>query len=47
LRRAMTDDALVDRAAQQNLELVRKVADRNLISARVFEYYQNLTYGNR
>jgi glycosyltransferase involved in cell wall biosynthesis len=43
--RAMTDDALVDRAADRNLELVRSIADRSIISPRVIRYYESLVGG--
>lgn len=42
LARAMTDDALVDAAAQRNLALVRRVADRDVIRPRVLEFYEQL-----
>ena len=42
LARAMTDDALVDAAAQKNLELVRRIASRDLIRPRVIEFYESL-----
>jgi glycosyltransferase involved in cell wall biosynthesis len=42
LARAMTDDALVDAAAQSNLKLVRSVANRDLIRPRVIEFYECL-----
>lgn len=42
LCRAMSDDALVDAAAQRNLELVRRIADRSKIKTRVIEYYERL-----
>lgn len=42
LFRAMTDDALVDHAAQRNLELVSKIADRSKIGPRVIGYYKTL-----
>ena len=42
LRQAMTDDALVDRAAERNLEVVSKIADRSKIRPRVIDYYQKL-----
>jgi glycosyltransferase involved in cell wall biosynthesis len=42
LSRAMNDDALVDQAAKNNFQLVRKVADRKTIKARVVDYYQKL-----
>ncbi len=42
LVRAMSDDALVDAAAEKNLELVRRVANRAEISRRVVAFYQEL-----
>jgi glycosyltransferase involved in cell wall biosynthesis len=42
LTRAMTEDALVDTAAKNNLELVKKVADRAAIRERVIQYYDTL-----
>lgn len=42
LERAMTDDALVDAAAQKNLALVRRIASRDLIRPRVIEFYETL-----
>ena len=42
LGRAMTDDALVDTAAERNLELVRRIASRDLIRPRVIEFYERL-----
>ena len=42
LGRAMTDDVLVDAAAQKNLELVRRIASRDLIRPRVIEFYERL-----
>jgi glycosyltransferase involved in cell wall biosynthesis len=42
LVRAMTDDDLVDRAAERNLALVRKIADRSKIGPRVIKYYEAL-----
>jgi glycosyltransferase involved in cell wall biosynthesis len=42
LCRALTDNALVDRAAARNRELVRQVADRAAIRPRVVEYYRTL-----
>ena len=42
IARAMTDDTLVDAAAKRNLELVRRIASRNLIRPRVIEFYENL-----
>ena len=37
---AMTNDALVDKAAQKNVELVRRIANRDLIRPRVIEFYE-------
>jgi len=45
LLRAMTDDTLVDRAAERNLENVSKIADRVKIRPRVVEYYKTLARG--
>lgn len=42
LVRAMTDDALVDAAAERNLALVKRVANRADIRERVFGFYQAL-----
>jgi glycosyltransferase involved in cell wall biosynthesis len=42
LARGMTDDQLVDGAAQRNLELVRRIANRELIRPRVIEFYESL-----
>ena len=42
LVRAMTDDALVDAAAERNLMLVRELADRTAIRPRVLELYDSL-----
>ena len=42
LERAMTDDALVDRAAQRNLELVAQIASRDRIRPRVIQFYEEL-----
>ena len=42
LVRAMTDDELVDRAAERNLELVRRLADRERIRPRVIRFYEEL-----
>jgi hypothetical protein len=44
LVRAMTDDALVDAASKRNLELVRRIASRDLIRPRVVEFYENLVH---
>jgi glycosyltransferase involved in cell wall biosynthesis len=42
LTRAMADDVLVDTAVKNNLELVKKVADREVIGRRVIGYYEML-----
>jgi glycosyltransferase involved in cell wall biosynthesis len=42
LVRAMTDDAMVDAAAQANLALVRRLADRDEIRPRVVAFYEQL-----
>jgi glycosyltransferase involved in cell wall biosynthesis len=42
LVRAMTDDELVDHCAQENLELVKKIADRKQIAVQVADFYQSL-----
>ena len=42
LARAMTDDLLVDAAAQRNLELVRRVANRDVIRPLVIAFYESL-----
>jgi glycosyltransferase involved in cell wall biosynthesis len=42
LTRAMTDDALVDAAAERNLALVRRVANRAEIRGRVVDFYERL-----
>ena len=47
LCRAMSDDALVDSAAERNLELVRSMADRSKIRPRVVSYYQHLAREGR
>lgn len=41
LTRAMTDDELVDRVAEQNLLLARRIADRSAIRPRVIEFYKD------
>ena len=38
----MTDDVLVDRASAENLELVRRLADRQHVRARVLGFYERL-----
>jgi hypothetical protein len=40
LARAMTDDTFVDVASQKNLELVSRIAARDLIRPRVIEFYE-------
>ncbi len=42
LTRAMTDDGLVDQAAERNLELVRRLANRSTIRKRVITFYEKL-----
>ena len=42
LVRAMTDDDLVEQAARNNLELVRRIADRASIGPKVVAYYEEL-----
>lgn len=42
LVRAMTDDNLVDTAAAENLELVKRIANRKEIRARVVNFYEEL-----
>ena len=43
LIRAMNDDDLVDRATDNNLELVGRLANRSLIGPRLIEYYNRLS----
>jgi hypothetical protein len=45
ITQAMTDDALVDSAATENLNVVRKRADRASIRPRVIEFYERLAAG--
>ena len=45
LIRAMTDDALVNEAAQRNLELVKRIANRDEVRARVVKFYESLAGG--
>ena len=40
--RAMNDDQLVDTATENNLELVKKIANRAIIKPKVIEYYYSL-----
>jgi glycosyltransferase involved in cell wall biosynthesis len=42
LIRAMTDDKLVDEAAQRNLELVSRIANRDEVRTRVVAFYKSL-----
>ena len=46
LVRAMNDDAMVDEAAQRNLALVRRVANRTAIRERVIDLYERLAAVN-
>jgi glycosyltransferase involved in cell wall biosynthesis len=39
---AMNDDALVDRAAESNLNLVRTIANRQIIRTNIVNYYEQL-----
>ena len=45
--RAMSDDALVDAAAERNLVLVEKLADRSRIRTDVIAYYSEIASMNR
>ncbi len=47
LTRAMTDDALVDAAAERNLALVSRIANRDVIGPRVVRYYNSLVATGR
>ena len=47
LVRAMTDDVLVDIAAERNLALVRELADRHAIRPRVVGLYESLAAARR
>jgi glycosyltransferase involved in cell wall biosynthesis len=44
LVRAMNDDALVDRAAEKNWTLVRRLANREVIRKQVIEFYNSICY---
>jgi glycosyltransferase involved in cell wall biosynthesis len=44
LVRALNDDQLVDRASENNLALVKMVADRSSIRPRVIKFYENLAH---
>jgi ribosomal protein S30 len=41
----MTDDALVERMAKENLQLVSRIANRREIQPRVVRFYQELAAG--
>jgi glycosyltransferase involved in cell wall biosynthesis len=43
LVRAMSDDRLVDSAAERNLKLISQLADRSVIGPQVVEFYRSLT----
>jgi hypothetical protein len=45
LVRAMSDDKLVDAVAERNLELVRRIANRDEVRARVVGFYECLAGG--
>jgi glycosyltransferase involved in cell wall biosynthesis len=47
LDRAMNDDALVDGAAQRNVEFVRRQSNRDFVRPRVIKYYEDLKSGVR
>jgi glycosyltransferase involved in cell wall biosynthesis len=47
LVRAMNDDDLVDNAAQNNLELVRRIANRSDVRRKAIELYTNIAQDNR
>jgi uncharacterized protein (DUF2336 family) len=47
LVRAMSDDELVDAAAEKNLELVRRIANRAEIRSRVVAFYEELADSQR
>jgi hypothetical protein len=47
LVRAFTDDSFVDEAAKRNLELVRRIANRDEVRARVVKFYHSLASGQR
>jgi hypothetical protein len=40
--RAMNDDTLVDSVTEENLRIVRKIANRTTIRRRVIKNYQNI-----
>ncbi|MDT5156643.1 MAG: hypothetical protein QOH51_1000 [Acidobacteriota bacterium] len=45
LIRAMTDDELVNAVAQRNLDLVKRIANRDEVRARVVKFYESLAGG--
>ncbi len=47
LVRAMNDDELVDQAAEANLQLVKKLADKNFLKNRLIEFYGNISQPSR
>jgi glycosyltransferase involved in cell wall biosynthesis len=47
LVRTMTDDALVDRIAATNKQVVRQLAGRDTFRPKVLEFYKSLAAGNR
>ena len=42
LVRAMTDDALVNESSQRNVELVKRIANRDEVRVRVVKFYESL-----
>jgi len=47
LIRAMSDDALVDSAAERNFDLVQRLANRSAISERMIDFYRSLAASKR
>ncbi|PJF21606.1 MAG: hypothetical protein CUN56_10200, partial [Phototrophicales bacterium] len=47
IRRAVTDDALVDRAAERNQQIARKRLDFNKIKDQVVAMYQQVYHEQR
>jgi glycosyltransferase involved in cell wall biosynthesis len=45
LIRAMTDDELVNAVARRNLDLVKRIANRDEVRARVVKFYESLAGG--
>jgi uncharacterized protein (DUF2336 family) len=43
----MTDDRLVDAVAEQNLPLVRRIANRSDIRNRVISFYREIAFQQR